>query len=92
MSFRNKLKLQRRRVRRYFWLFATAAVSALLFDKQVAVLFAIWTLTMSGLLIVEAFLYLEAKDAEMQAVAIGEHAQSSKYKLQRTLIVGRRAA
>ena len=83
MSSQNKLKLQTRRVRRYFWLFAAAAVSALLFEKQAAVLFVLWTLTIFGLLIVEVFLYLEAKDAEVQAVAIGEYAQSNEYKLQR---------
>lgn len=83
MSRQNKLKIQRRRVRGFFWLFAAAAISALLFDKQVAALFVIWTLTLCGLLIVQAFSYLEAKDAEMPAVAIGEYAQTNEYNLQR---------
>ena len=74
MRRQNKLKLKRRRRRRFFWLFAAAAVSALLFDEQVAVLYVLSTLAICGLLIVVALSNLEARDAEMQAVAIGEAA------------------
>lgn len=70
MNRQNKLKLQRRRLRGFFWLFAAAAVSALMFDKQEAVLFVLWTLTICALLIVVAFSYFEAKDAEMQVAPI----------------------
>ena len=57
--------------RKFFWLFAATAVVALLFDEQVAVLYVLATLAMSGLLVVVAFSNLEARDAEMQA-AIGK--------------------
>lgn len=77
MSLHNKLKLQKRRHRRFFWLFAAAAVAALLFERQVAVLFVVWTLTICGLLIAVAISILEAKDAEMQTAAIGEAADRS---------------
>lgn len=77
MSIHNKLKLQKRRHRRFFWLFAAAAVAALLFEKQVPVLFVVWTLTLVGLLIAVALSSLEAKDAEMQVAAIGEAANMS---------------
>jgi positive regulator of sigma E activity len=70
MNRQNKLKLQRRRLRRFFWLFAAAAVSALLFEKQEAVLLVLWTLTMCGLLMVVALSNVEAKAAEMQPAAI----------------------
>ena len=74
MRHQNKIKLQRRRRRKFFWLFAVAAVSALLFNDQVAVLYVLSTLAMCGLLIVVAFSNLEARDAEMQAAAIKEAA------------------
>lgn len=74
MSLQNKLKLQKRRPRRFFWLFAAAAVAALLFEKQVPVLFVVWTLTIFGLVIAVALSSLEAKDAEMKVAAIGEAA------------------
>ena len=57
---------------RFFWLFAAAAVVALLFDEQIAALYVLATLAMSGLLLVVAFSNLEARDAEMQAAAVGE--------------------
>jgi hypothetical protein len=69
MNRQNKLKLQRKRLRRFFWLFAAAAVSALLFEKQEAVLLVLWTLTTVGLLMVVAVSNLEAKGAEMQLAA-----------------------
>ena len=59
---------------RFFWLFAAAAVVALLFDEQIAALYVLATLAMSGLLLVVAFSNLEARDAEMQAAAIREEA------------------
>jgi hypothetical protein len=42
----------------------------LMFDKQEAVLFVLWTLTICALLIVVAFSYFEAKDAEMKVAPI----------------------
>ena len=72
MSRPNKLKLQRRRRRKFLWLFAAAAVSGLLFEEQIAVLYVLSTLAMCGLLMVVAFSNLEARDAEMQAAAIRE--------------------
>lgn len=69
MNRQNKLKLQRKRVRRFFWLFTAAAISALLFEKQEAVLLTLWTLTTIAFLMVVAFSSLEAKGAEMQVAA-----------------------
>ena len=74
MRRQNKMKIQRRHRRKFFWLFAAAAVCALLFDEQVAVLYVVATLAMCGVLIVVAFSNLEARDAEMQAAAIREPA------------------
>ena len=78
MRRENKIKIQRRRVRQLFWLFAAAAVSALLFGEQVAVLYVLSTLATCGLLIVVAFSNLEARDAEMQAAAIREVAHDTR--------------
>ena len=68
------MKIQRRRRRKLFWLFAATAVCALLFEEQAAVLYVLSTLAICGLLMVLAFLNLGARDAEMQTVAIGEAA------------------
>lgn len=68
------MKIQRRRVRKLFWLFAAAAVCALLFEEQAAVLYVVSTLATCGLLIVVAISNLEARDAEMQTAAIREAA------------------
>jgi len=76
MKRQNKIKLQRRRRRKIFWLFAAAAVSALVFTEQVALLFVLSTLWICGLLIVVAFSNLEARDSEMQAAAIGKAAEA----------------
>jgi Flp pilus assembly protein TadB len=76
MNRQSKMRLQRRRHRRFFWLFAAAAVCALLFGEQVALLYVLSTLAMCGLLLVVAFSNLEAKDAEMQAAAIREAADN----------------
>jgi len=81
MNRQNKLKLQRKRVRRFFWLFTAAAISALLFEKQEAVLLTLWTLTTIGFLIAIAFSSLESKGAEMQLAAIRSAAGSNEYKL-----------
>lgn len=64
------MKMRRPLHNKFFWLFAAAAVCALLFDEQVAVLYVLATLAMSVLLIVVAFSNLEARDAEMQTAAI----------------------
>jgi len=50
-----------------FWLFAAAAVCALLFEEQAAVLYVLATLATCGLLIVLAISNLEGRDAEVQA-------------------------
>jgi hypothetical protein len=70
MRHQNKIKLQRRRVRKLFWLFAAAAVCALFFEEQAAVLYVLLTLATCGMLIVVAISNLESRDAEMKAVAI----------------------
>jgi hypothetical protein len=67
------MKIQRRHRRKLFWLFAAAAVCALLFTEQVAVLYVLSTLAICGLMTVVAFSNLEARDAEMQG-AISEAA------------------
>jgi hypothetical protein len=54
MKLQNKIKVQRRRVRKLFRLFAAAAVFALLFEEQAAVLYVLATLATCGLLIVLA--------------------------------------
>ena len=74
MRLQNKIKLQRRRVRKLFWLFAAAAVCALLFEEQAAVLYVVTTLATCGLLIVVAISNLEARDAEMQPATIRDAA------------------
>ena len=74
MRYQDKIKIQRRRRRKLFWLFAAAAVCALLFEEQVAVLYVLSTIAICGLMIVVAFSNLEARDAEMQTVAIREAA------------------
>ena len=81
MRRQNKMKLQRHR-RKFFWLFAAAAVAALLFDEQVAALYVLATLAMSGLLIAVAFSNLEARDAEMQA-AIGKEEPRNERRSER---------
>ncbi len=74
MRHQDKMKKQRRRRRTLFWLFVAAAVSALLFEEQVAVLYVLSILTICGLMIVVAFSNLEARDAAMQTAAISEAA------------------
>lgn len=88
---RQKIKLQRRYRRKFFWLFAAAAVSALVFGEQAAALYVLSTLAISGLLIVVAFSNLEARDAEMQAVAIRESANDTSIN-SRNLSRGERRA
>ena len=87
----DKMKLQRRRRRILFWLFAAAAVCALLFEEQVAVLYVLSTLAICGLMIVVAFSNLEARDAQMQTVAIREAADDMS-KNSRDLSRGKRRA
>jgi len=62
MRHQNKIKIQRRRRRKLFWLFAAFAVSALLFEEQVAGLYVLSTLAICGLIIAVAFSNLEASD------------------------------
>ena len=70
MRHQDKIRIQRRRRRKLFWLFAAAAVSALLFAEQVAVLYVLSTLVICGLRIVVAFSNLESRDAEMQVAGL----------------------
>jgi hypothetical protein len=70
MRQRNKIKIQRRRVRKLFWLFAAAAVSALLFEEQAALLYVLLTLATCGLLMVVTISNFASRDAEMKAAAI----------------------
>ena len=72
MRHQDKMKTQRGRRRKLFWLFATLAVCALLFEEQVAVLYVLSTLAICGLMFVVAFSNLEARDAEMQTAVIAE--------------------
>ena len=78
MGHQDKMKTQRRRRRKLFWLFAALAVCALLFEEQVAVLYVLSTLAICGLMIVVAFSNLEARDAEMQTAAIRETADDTR--------------
>ena len=77
MRHQDKMKRQKRRRRKLFWLFAALAVSALLFAEQAAALYVLSTLALCGLMIVVAFSNLEARDAEMQTVAIREAADDT---------------
>ncbi|HEX5874873.1 MAG TPA: hypothetical protein VFY60_09515 [Pyrinomonadaceae bacterium] len=72
MRRKNRIRIQRRRVGKLFWLFAAAAVGALLLAEQAAALYVLSTLAICGVLVVVAFSNLEARDAEMQAAAIRE--------------------
>jgi Flp pilus assembly protein TadB len=74
MRHEDKMRTKRRRRRKLFWLFAAAAVCALLFTEQVAVLYVLSTLAVCGLMTVVAFSNLEARDVEMQTAAIREAA------------------
>ena len=78
MRHQDRMKIQRRRRRKLFWLFAALAVCALLLGEQVAVLYVLSTLAMCGLLIVVAFSNLEARDSELQTAAIREANDMSK--------------
>jgi Zn-dependent protease with chaperone function len=70
MRHQNKIRLQRRRVRKLFWLFAAAAVSALLFEEQAAALYVLLSLATCGLLMAVAISNLESRHAEMKAATI----------------------
>lgn len=74
MRHQEKIKIQRRRRRKLFWLFAATAVSALLFEEQAAVLYVLSALAICGVLMVLAFSNLAARDAEKQTVGIREAA------------------
>ena len=70
MRHQNKIRLQRRRVRKLFWLFAAAAVSALLFEEQAAVLYVLLGLATCGLLMAVAISNLESSHAEMKVATV----------------------
>ena len=55
MRHQEKIKIQRRRRLKLFWLFAAAAVCALLFEERAAVLYVLSTLATCGVLLVLAF-------------------------------------
>ena len=92
MRRQNKLKFQRRRRRKLFWLFAAAAVCALVFTEQAAVLYVLSTLAICGLLMVVAFSNLEARDGEMQAAAIREAGDDMSTNSRDVSKSGRKAA
>ena len=92
MRLQNKMKRQRRHRRKLFWLFAAAAVVALLFTEQVAALYVLSTLAICGLMLVVAFSNLEARDAEMQAAAIREASDEMTTKSRDLSRGGRRVA
>jgi positive regulator of sigma E activity len=92
MRHQNKIRPQRRHRRKFFWLFAAAAVSALLFAEQIALLYVLATFAMVGLLIVVAFSNLEARDAEMQTATIREATNDVSPKFRDLSRRGRRAA
>ncbi len=92
MRHQDKIKIQRRRRRRLFWLFAAAAVFALLLEEQVAVVYVLSTLAISGLMMVLAFSNLEARDAEMQTAAVRAAADDDLSRYSRNLSRGKRRA
>ncbi len=92
MRYRDNLKIKRQRRRKFFWLFAAAAVGALLFEEQIAVLYVLSTLAVCGLMIVVAFSNLEARDAEMQTAAIREAADDVSDNSRQLRRVKRRVA
>ena len=92
MRIQNKIRIQRRRRGKFFWLFAAAAVCALLFEEQTAVLYVLSTLAICGLMIVVAFSNLEARDAEMQAATIRDADNNIRTNSQTLSRKGRRAA
>jgi Ca2+/Na+ antiporter len=85
------MKIQRQHRRKFFWLFAAAAVCALLFTDQVAVLYVLSTLAMCGLFIVVAFSNLK-EDAEMRVAAIREAGDEMSTNSRDLGREGRRAA
>lgn len=89
MRHESKIKIQRRRVRKLFWLFAAAAVLALLLEEQVAVLYVLSTLATCALLIVVAISNLESRDAEMKTATIRANDMSTS---DRDLSRGKRMA
>jgi len=64
----NKLKMQRRRRSKFFWLFMAAAMSALLYTEQAAALYVLSTLAICGLMLVVAFSNLEVRDPQKAAI------------------------
>ena len=80
MRHEEKIKIQRRRRRKLFRLFAVAAVLALLLEEQAAVLYVLATLAICGLLIVQAISKLEARYPDMQTVAIRADDMSASFR------------
>ena len=89
MRHQDKIKIQRQRRRKLFWLFAAAAVCALLLEEQVAVLYVASALAICGLMMVLAFSNLQARDAEMQTATIREAADDDMSKYSRNLSRGK---
>jgi hypothetical protein len=67
---RHKIKIQRQRVRKLFWLFAAAAVSALLLEEQAAVLYVLATFAACGVLLVVAISKFQSRAAETKTGAV----------------------
>ena len=70
MRHQDRIKIKRRCRTKLFWLLAAAAVSALLLEEQVAVVYVLLAVAISGLTMVLAFSNLQARVAEMQTAAI----------------------
>ena len=77
MRYQDKIKIQRRRVRKLFWLFAAAAVCALLFEEQAAVLYVVSTLAICGLLIAVAISNLVPREIIGTQTHLGEEVQTA---------------
>ena len=92
MRHQDKIKIQRRHRRKLFWLFAAAAVCALLLEEQAAVLYVVSALAICGLMMVLAFSNLQARDAEMQTAAIREAVDDDMSRYSTNLSGGKRRA
>jgi len=92
LRHQDKIKIQRRLRRKLFWLFAAAAVSALLLEEQVAVLYVVSALAICGLMMVLAFSNLQGRDAKMQTAAIREAADDDMSRYSRNLSRSKRRA
>jgi YwiC-like protein len=67
----SKLRIRKRRYRKFTWIFgASAIVIALLYWEQAAVLYVLSTLAICALLVVVMFANLEGRDKELHEAAL----------------------